>query len=250
MQQTDAHILDVELEGNGPFVRIVLGTSEIARQLAPGRFVLADLAGFLREALFPARISAQAFDILVPPSHPAAALSPGASVSLIGPLGRGFNVASTARRLLLVAGAGHLPALLPLADPAARGSRSVALLLAARPSAGPYPLRLLPPSVEVHFATADGAAGRAAATIDVYRDLVSWADHICIVADKGTYATLAEIVREIRVAPTPGFAQALLAPTMACGVGACRGCGVTTTLGVKRACCDGPVFDLLELRWP
>ena len=29
---------------------------------------------------------------------------------------------------------------------------------------------------------------------------------------------------------------------MACGIGACLGCGVKTTEGVKRVCYDGPVF--------
>ena len=49
------------------------------------------------------------------------------------------------------------------------------------------------------------------------------------------------------MAPADRFAQALVAPPMACGVGACQGCGVDTAHGMKLACADGPVFDLLEL---
>ena len=36
---------------------------------------------------------------------------------------------------------------------------------------------------------------------------------------------------------------------MACGVGACLGCVVETTGGLKRCCVDGPVFDASEVIW-
>jgi dihydroorotate dehydrogenase electron transfer subunit len=34
---------------------------------------------------------------------------------------------------------------------------------------------------------------------------------------------------------------------MACGVGVCLSCVVSTTSGLKRACVDGPVFDAAEV---
>jgi len=36
---------------------------------------------------------------------------------------------------------------------------------------------------------------------------------------------------------------------MACGIGACLSCVVTTVSGQKRACVDGPVFDAEEVCW-
>lgn len=36
---------------------------------------------------------------------------------------------------------------------------------------------------------------------------------------------------------------------MACGVGACLGCVVETTGGLKRCCVDGSVFDASEVVW-
>ncbi len=36
---------------------------------------------------------------------------------------------------------------------------------------------------------------------------------------------------------------------MACGIGACLSCVVTTSSGLKRACVDGPVFDAEEVLW-
>ncbi len=248
MLQTQAGIIDVDAVGNGPFVRIVVGAPDIAARLAPGTFVLADLGGFLREPLFPAHLTPQSFDVLVPSTHPGAALRPGARVDLLGPLGCGFVVPPTTRRLLLVARAMRLPPLLPLALPEQGRLRSIALLVGAESAAELYPLRHLPPAAEVHIVTADGSAGRQGSLGELFREMVGWADQVCIAEDPAGFPALAEIVRERRVSPVRGFAQALVAPAFACGVGACRGCAVSTGRGFRLACTDGPVFDLLELR--
>ena len=252
MIQTDALVTDVEQIA--PFVRVTLTAPAIALGLAPGRFVLADLGGYLRTPLFPARIAAEGFDLLVPPAHPAATLRPGDEVNLIGPLGQGFEVPTAARRLLLVAGTTHLPVLLPLTQPRNHGfsSSSIALLLSAPTATALYPISHLSPALEVHVVTADGSAGHQGSALDLFPDLVRWADCLCIAPlhpdDPATYPALAEIVREVRLEPGHHFAQALVVPPMACGLGACQGCAVQTARGTKQACTDGPVFNLLELR--
>jgi dihydroorotate dehydrogenase electron transfer subunit len=200
-------------------------------------------------------------EALVPPEHPAAALRPGTSVNLIGPLGQGFEVPTPARRLLLVADTTHLPVLLPLTGQKPSETRfcrsayaknpvslSVALLLSAPTAARLYPIRLLPPALEVHVVTADGSAGHHGSILELFPDLVRWADCTCIAADPAIYPGLAEIVQEVRIGPGQRFAQALVVPPMACGVGACQGCAVEVARGTKLACTDGPVFNLLELR--
>jgi len=258
MVQTDALVTGVEQIA--PFVRVTLAAPTVAAGLASGRFVLADLGGYLRTPLFPARIEAEGFDVLVPPGHPAAMLRPGYEVNIIGPLGRGFEVPTTARRLLLVADTAHLLVLLPLTRPRNQVFRkkpgfssSVALLLSAPTAAELYPIRHLPPALEVHVVTADGSAGHQGSPLDLFPDLVRWADCVCIASDPTTYPALAETVREVRMLPPlaggdRGGAQALVAPPLACGVGACQGCAVQVAHGTKLACTDGPVFDLLELR--
>jgi NAD(P)H-flavin reductase len=165
--------------------------------------------------------------------------------------------------LLLVADTAHLPVLLPLTrqKPSETGflgknpvSLSVALLLSAPTAAELYPIRLLPPALEVHVVTADGSAGHHGSVLELFPDLVRWAGCICIAADPAIYPGLAEIVREVRIGPGHRFAQALVVPpnafrrAMACGVGACQGCAVEVARGTKLACTDGPVFNLLELR--
>ena len=255
MVQADALVTNIE--ECGPFVRVTLVASTLRPGLTPGRFVLADLGGYLRIPLFPAFLDASgsdtaAFDVLVRPGHPLAILRPGGNVSLIGPLGHGFDPPTTAQRLLLVASSAHLGALLPLTTQKPEGSESpgfsVALLLSAPTAADLYPVQLLPPTLEVHVVTADGSGGHRGSTLDLFPDLARWADCICIAEDPAIYPRLAEFLQEVRVAPGRGFAQALAMPPIVCGVGACQGCAVPVAHGTRLACTDGPVFDLLELR--
>lgn len=255
MMQIDAQISDVET--NGPFVHVAFDAPAITLGLTSGRFVLADLGDYLRTPLFPVWANAEGFEVLVPPDHPTAALQPGDSVNLIGPLGQGFEVPTTANRLLLVADTVHLPALLPLArsrnrvfsaSAATKPGFSVALLLSTPTAAELYPIQMLPPALEVHLVTTDGSAGHHGSALDLLPDLVRWADCICLAQDPAIYLALAEIVRQVRIKPGHRFAQALVIPPMVCGVGVCQSCAVEVARGTKLACTDGPIFDLLELR--
>jgi len=44
-------------------------------------------------------------------------------------------------------------------------------------------------------------------------------------------------------------AQLSLEAHMACGIGACLGCVVNTTEGLKRVCKEGPVFEASKIIW-
>jgi NAD(P)H-flavin reductase len=251
MMQSKAQV--TEMHTAGPFVGVALNAPAIAPGLAPGRFVLADLGNdnYLRTPLFPARIEAEAFGMLVSPDHPAATLQPGAKIDLIGPLGQGFDIPETAQRLLLVADTPHLPVLLPLLEskfflknPV---SPAAALLLSAPVAGELYPIRLLPPTLEVHVVTADGSAGHEGVPLDLLPDLVRWADCVRVASDPADYPAMAGVVREVRIGPNRRFAQALVVPRLVCGVGACQGCAVSVGRSTKLACTDGPVFDLLDL---
>jgi dihydroorotate dehydrogenase electron transfer subunit len=217
---------------------------------------LADLSEYLRTPLFPAHLDRESFEVFVAPDHPAAALQPGTQLNLIGPLGRGYEVPDEARHVLLVADVPHLPVLLPLThlEPglSERPGVSIALLLSATTSRDLYPVHLFPPSLEVRIATGDGSVGQAGSVLDLLPDMVRWADCICIAADPEMCSPMADIVREARLVPSGAagrrrFAQALLVPPMPCGVGACRGCAVSTHHAPRLACTQGPVFDLLRL---
>lgn len=237
---------------NGPLIEIGLDAPGIGPKLAPGCFVLADCGEYLRRPLFPARLTSDGFDVLVSPDDKLASWGVGDTLDIIGPLGHGFAVPESSRRLLLVADVIHLPALLPLVwqplGEAGGSAISITLLLSAPTAEALYPVRLLPPALEVHLVTGDGSIGHPGELVDLFPELVRWADCICVACDPAAYPALADIVREVRLVPGERFAQALVVPPIACGVGACQGCALPVARGYRLACTDGPVFDLLELR--
>jgi len=220
----------------------------LAHPPTPGKFVLAELGGALREPLYPAGLAEAQFTTLVRPHHPVTQLLPGATVDVLGPLGHGFEIEG-AQRLLLVAEALWLPPLLPLLEAAP----NVALVIEATTRALlPSPTRI-PPAVELHLITQDGSAGHLGTLEQGHdndtplRELLPWAERACFACDPVRYPALARLVRETRLHPGADFAQALVQMPLPCGVGACEVCRVMTRHGERRACVDGPVFDLLAL---
>jgi dihydroorotate dehydrogenase electron transfer subunit len=51
-----------------------------------------------------------------------------------------------------------------------------------------------------------------------------------------------------KVAAATGIrCQVSLEERMACGTGACMGCSIETTKGMRKVCKDGPVFESVEV---
>jgi dihydroorotate dehydrogenase electron transfer subunit len=226
----------------GPRRRIRLRAPALVDRLHPGQFVTADLGDVLRQPLLPAAIRATGLDLLLLPGQAAAALAPDETIDLLGPLGCPLPRVEPRARLLLIADAHHLPSLFPMLNQALTDDGQAALLLLSGDGAAPYPRALLPPALELH--EVDGDALRATEPV---RTLVMWADRVLVATDAARYPALARLVNDLRLAPAADFAQALLMPTVVCGVGACRGCTVDTRQGYRQACTDGPFFNLLEL---
>lgn len=170
-----------------------------------------------------------------------AQLPQGRPLNLIGPLGNGFALADSTRRLLLVATAQRTPQLLALVDEILDRSGQVTLLVTdsnqmedLRPQ--------LPLSVELHC-TQDPDERNALLT----RSL-RWADQVCAAIPADQWPALAELVTQVRMRLEPGYASVLVEADLACGVGACLACVVPlANSSYTRACLHGPVFDLLEL---
>lgn len=223
-----------------------------------GEYLLADLGGPLREALFPSTVREEGFETVVLPGHSATRLLPGATVDMLGPLGRGFRLSSVGHpisRLLLIAGTESLPLLGPLLQAAP----SVVLVVEAATRAQLPPPHRFPPTVELALVTRDGSAGylgplesEGGAPVGLERaydrlvELVAWAERLCIALDPSRYPALAALIKRVRLQPHADLAQAIVRVPMPCGAGVCDVCRVSTYQGEKRACVDGPVFDLLD----
>ena len=255
MKQTQATV--VERRTLCPALwQIRVTTPDLAKTGCPGQFYLAAGPGYLRHPLFPARLAAGEFSFLVkadPDPFVAwlASRAPGDALDLVGPLGHGFDAPAPGQRLLLVAETAlDVGPLLPLVDSAmADGASAITLLTAATRAAGVFPLRELPPAVELRVATADGSLGRRGDVTMLLPDALPWADRVCAVGSRGLYRGLQTAVAGLRPGLSPGgFAQVLLTDVpLICGVGACLACDVQGEREHRLACVEGPVFDLSDL---
>lgn len=167
----------------------------------------------------------------------------GDRVDVFGPLGRGYEVASDAQNLLLVAGGLGVAAVIALADDAVAQGRSVTLLHGARSAQQLFPPSLLPKEVEFVATTDDGSAGHHGLVTDLLAEKLPWADQVFACGPNPMFASMTWAVRDLR-GRRP--VQALLEERMGCGTGVCYGCAVFTRKGVRLVCKDGPRFDLLE----
>jgi dihydroorotate dehydrogenase electron transfer subunit len=240
--------------------QIRVATPDLAKTGRPGQFYLAAGPGYLRHPLFPARLTAAEFAFLVkaapdPFSAWLAARAPGDALDLMGPFGHGFDAPTPGQRLLLVAETAlDVGPLRPLVDAAeANGAPTITLLTAAARAAGVFPLRELPPAVELRVATADGSLGQRGDVTTLLSGALPWADRVCAAGSRGLYRSL---YRSLQTASaglrhglsTRGFAQVLLMDVpLVCGVGACLACAVQGEQGAHLACVEGPVFDLSDL---
>jgi hypothetical protein len=206
---------------------------ECPQQVIPaaGQYVLArasqDESAPLALALIPGALAPNRFRANGLPPH----WGPGTSLQLRGPLGRGFILPPTLRRLALASlgeGGARLGALM---DQALAQALEVALFDDLHPHG-------LPPAVEAY-------------PLSGLAEALTWADFLALDVPHTALAQLSQIFGPRRALRQPlPAAQALVAGPMPCGARAdCGVCAAQTRRSWKLACKDGPVFDLDELDW-
>lgn len=229
MQVFEGQIRELRLlEGaDGPAAWITCPPAAIP---APGRYVMVWRTGEeespLAAPLFAAQIGEGGF--LASPPVPAGWM-PGDRLSLRGPLGWGFELPASVRRLALADLGGGVARLLPLISLALARNAAVALY-----SDSPAPL--LPFSVEVN-------------PLSLLPEALAWADFLALdlklegLTDLRSQLGLRYGESELTIP-----AQALIASPMPCGgIAECGVCAVLVGKRWKLVCRDGPVFDLSVL---
>ncbi|MEI7813797.1 MAG: dihydroorotate dehydrogenase electron transfer subunit [Coriobacteriia bacterium] len=169
------------------------------------------------------------------------------SMDVVGPLGHGWVIPDGLRHALLVAGGLGAAPLGMLAEHLAGHGVAVSIAQGA-PTATRLVARQLFKRVArvVEVATDDGSAGeRGLVTGPVARLLAT--ERFDVAYTCGPEAMQRVVAGMLAEAGVP--CQVSLERLMACGIGACLSCVVTTRDGFKRACVDGPVFNAEEVLW-
>jgi dihydroorotate dehydrogenase electron transfer subunit len=256
---SDCEVLSNRSIAPGHF-RMRLHGPEIAAAAQAGQFCMIQVAQgfypFLRRPMCFERIYGEDFSILYKIQREGTALlaqiPSGGTVSVQGPLGKGFPIDPGYERHIIVAGGIGVATFPALAEALIRaGSAPPEVVIAARNK------NLLLCEKEfremgctVYLATDDGSAGEKASAAEMLERLAP-----------GPASSVYACGPMMMMKTTSGVARAAgarclvsLEARMACGDGVCLGCVVASTLekeGEKmvRVCVDGPVFDARIIDW-
>lgn len=195
---------------------------------APGQYLLAhDPASDapLAVPLFPAESTPDGF--LVSPPLPRR-WNPGQALSLCGPLGHGFRLPPSSRRVALAALNVSPAPLLALLAPALAQEASVVLICDSPPEGLPDEIEIQP------LASLEDACG--------------WADYLAVSAGREDWTGWRQRLARATQAGGPREAQGLILAPMPCaGLAECGACALPVAFEWKWICRDGPVFNLFEL---
>ena len=154
--------------------------------------------------------------------------TPGTEITLRGPLGHGFALPDSARRVALVAFEDSPSRLRGLIAPALKQGAAVALVCDSEENQ-------LPDEVEAH-------------PLSALDDVLAWADYVAFDVARENLPRLRERLGDLNQMSAGKEAQALIHTPIPCGgIAACGVCAVTLKSGWRLACKDGPVFDLREI---
>lgn len=245
-------------EMTGPDYGIIaLAVARMGKDFKPGQFLQMEVPGrhdlVLRRPMSPLRVAKEKkgyrIDVLYKISGSGTAqisvLPKGESVSLLGPLGRGFRPPAKGTEAVLVAGGTGLGPILMLAEQLCVRNK-VAFYYGAKRAAeiqARKSIERLP--AEVVLCTDDGSLGKKGV---VTRALASRLDKggeplLYACGPRPMLKAVQELARAHGLA-----AQISLEERMGCGVGACLSCAAKSTSGGYRMVCkDGPVFDANEI---
>lgn len=177
----------------------------------------------------------------------------GERLSLLGPLGRGFDLPKSDQPSLLVAGGIGIAPLFFLIQNMNSGPGYLMTGFASADEIigidqmGDFP-------INVSIATDDGTAGHAGPVTDLMeaflRDSSPEKNALSIFAC-GPEPMLKKVAATALNKALP--CQVSLEAVMACGLGACQGCAIKASKNESRAyyhvCADGPVFPVQSIDW-
>lgn len=229
--QAEAKITELVLLDGQPAARILCPPRLIP---APGQYLLAYARGSdspLAASVFAAKIFADhhagAGGFLAAPPAPAS-WTPGARLHLRGPLGHGFSLPTSARRVALAAFDDSAARLMPLMELALKQEAALVLVCETAPDDLPLQIEVQP----------------LRALLDVFK----WADYAALDAARESLPELREKFGMLSPLEARGEAQVLVRAPMPCGgLAECGVCAVEIRRRHLLVCEDGPVFGLRDL---
>ncbi len=278
----DARVLDQKSFDGDQFV-IRVEAPRCAARAEPGSFahISVDASIPMRRPLSIMRADARAgwiemlYKVVGSGLHALAARKPGETLSVLGPIGKGFTLHPDKPRTLLIGGGVGIPPMVFLSDRLREDTRAAWKPLVLMGSEIPFPFRTRPSQILV-----PGIPAGAIACMPMLDEwnipsrLASKSDFpgcfdgfVTQLGDAWLSSLGAAELAEVEIfscGPTPMLkasaalarkhnvaCQVSLEEFMACAVGGCAGCTVLVQTddgpAMKRVCVDGPVFDAYKV---
>ena len=191
----------------------------------PGQYTLAQASGSVDPLAMPLFVVQAERDewLCAPPVPPA--WQPDMRLDLRGPLGHGFVLPPSAKRVAAIAPDGDCSRLLPLLHAALANEASIALVIERPPED-------LPLQVEVQ-------------PLSALSEVCRWSEYAAFDVLREHLPELISKLGGVGVRDAGGEAEALVRTPMPCAaLGDCGVCTIRGRRGPKLACKHGPVFDL------
>ncbi|MBA2389558.1 MAG: dihydroorotate dehydrogenase electron transfer subunit [Geodermatophilaceae bacterium] len=253
----------VAIEPAGAYQLLTLAAPTVAAGSEPGQFVAVAVGGpvtsmLLRRsfALYTADPGTGLIQIVVAEHGPGTAwlvrVEPGASLDVVGPLGRPFRLPPEAGTAVLVAGGYGSAPMFDLARRLRAGGSAVHMVIGAGSAErlfGVDEAHAVADSVVV--LTDDGSRGIQGLVTRPLPQLLGPAGASMVYAC-GPMAMLEAVGAAAASHDVP--CQVAVEESMACGIGVCMTCvlpviGADGRTRMLRSCVEGPVFDAERIRW-
>ena len=170
-------------------------------------------------------------------------MRPGENIDMLAPLGHGFTIDNSFKKVILVGGGIGLPPMLPLA--AIYGNKAICISGFRSFDAIILQEDLKALGTETILCTDDGSVGQKGLVTAPLHELLDKGgiDAVYACGPMPMLNGVASICNNKDV-----FCEISLEERMGCGFGACMGCSCETKYGYKRICKEGPVLFKEEIK--
>jgi dihydroorotate dehydrogenase electron transfer subunit len=169
-------------------------------------------------------------------------------LTVLGPLGNGFNIEHSSKEILLLAGGIGIAPLTFLAQDAINQGKQVILVAGSRTKNQLYKRNLPLDKMKTIILTEDGSDGIKGKISDLPNllDHINHVDQVFACGPLPMYQALSELIHRKSLMQK---VQVSLEVRMGCGWGICYGCSIKTRNGMQMVCKNGPVFNMDEILW-